>query len=154
MIRRPPRSTRTDTLCPYTTLFRSLLLRCEGPVLPLLAHPSPRGSERPASPSPPAQATVNALPGSASLAFHAHVSVDAVWVLEHVPLVALACGVEQPADVRLAPVGRHLNRLHLGPPSHPWLALSTEQGTKTSEARRVGHECVSTCRSRRSRYHK
>src|SRR3546814_9903500 len=27
MILRPPRSTRTDTLCPYTTLFRS-----EGPV--------------------------------------------------------------------------------------------------------------------------
>src|SRR3546814_5666975 len=25
MIRRPPRSTRSDTLCPYTTLFRSLL---------------------------------------------------------------------------------------------------------------------------------
>src|SRR3546814_1083700 len=23
MIRRPPRTTRTDTLCPYTTLFRS-----------------------------------------------------------------------------------------------------------------------------------
>src|SRR3546814_7009716 len=29
MIRRPPRSTRTDTLFPYTTLFRSLLL-CTG----------------------------------------------------------------------------------------------------------------------------
>src|SRR3546814_8999464 len=27
MIRRPPRSTRTDTLCPYTTLFRSYRLR-------------------------------------------------------------------------------------------------------------------------------
>src|SRR3546814_9653342 len=27
MLRRPPRSTRTDTLFPYTTLFRSL--RCE-----------------------------------------------------------------------------------------------------------------------------
>src|SRR3546814_10506874 len=26
MIRRPPRSTRTDTLLPFTTLFRSLLL--------------------------------------------------------------------------------------------------------------------------------
>src|SRR3546814_11180672 len=26
MIRRPPRSTRTDTLFPYTTLFRSYLL--------------------------------------------------------------------------------------------------------------------------------
>src|SRR3546814_10363717 len=28
MIRRPPRSTRTDTLFPYTTLFRSLLPLC------------------------------------------------------------------------------------------------------------------------------
>src|SRR3546814_18393814 len=26
MIRRPPRSTRTDTLFPYTTLFRSLMV--------------------------------------------------------------------------------------------------------------------------------
>src|SRR3546814_1636417 len=32
MIRRPPRSTRTDTLFPYTTLFRSLWRRgaCQG----------------------------------------------------------------------------------------------------------------------------
>src|SRR3546814_7915774 len=29
MIRRPPRSTRTDTLFPYTTLFRSVVLRRE-----------------------------------------------------------------------------------------------------------------------------
>src|SRR3546814_14710730 len=28
MIRRPPRSTRTDTLFPYTTLFRSFLTVC------------------------------------------------------------------------------------------------------------------------------
>src|SRR3546814_14448875 len=28
MIRRPPRSTRTDTLFPYTTLFRSALVAC------------------------------------------------------------------------------------------------------------------------------
>src|SRR3546814_3129463 len=28
MIRRPPRSTRTDTLFPYTTLFRSLCRPC------------------------------------------------------------------------------------------------------------------------------
>src|SRR3546814_2252368 len=32
MIRRPPRSTRTDTLCPYTTLFRSF--RANGSALP------------------------------------------------------------------------------------------------------------------------
>src|SRR3546814_10795321 len=30
MIRRPPRSTRTDTLFPYTTLFRSLQRRASG----------------------------------------------------------------------------------------------------------------------------
>src|SRR3546814_6211740 len=30
MIRRPPRSTRTDTLFPYTTLFRSLRFRYAG----------------------------------------------------------------------------------------------------------------------------
>src|SRR3546814_17908045 len=30
MIRRPPRSTRTDTLCPYPTLFRS---ECGAPAL-------------------------------------------------------------------------------------------------------------------------
>src|SRR3546814_21157630 len=40
MIRRPPKSTRTDTLCPYTTLFRSpslQLLHRLGPVLVLRA---------------------------------------------------------------------------------------------------------------------
>src|SRR3546814_12325939 len=37
MIRRPPRSTRTDTLFPYTTLFRSS--RWSGRDRPLLAHP-------------------------------------------------------------------------------------------------------------------
>src|SRR3546814_13602280 len=30
MMRRPPRSTRTDTLFPYTTLFRSPAIRCWG----------------------------------------------------------------------------------------------------------------------------
>src|SRR3546814_15698913 len=34
MIRRPPRSTRTDTLFPYTTLFRS----CEIPSISLVAE--------------------------------------------------------------------------------------------------------------------
>src|SRR3546814_20725062 len=36
MIRRPPRSTRTDTLFPYTTLFRSVDLEDPGGVLVLV----------------------------------------------------------------------------------------------------------------------
>src|SRR3546814_1112019 len=35
MIRRPPRSTRTDTLFPYTTLFRSLACSSTMPLSPL-----------------------------------------------------------------------------------------------------------------------
>src|SRR3546814_10708809 len=34
MIRRPPRSTRTDTLFPYTTLFRSLFLTLKSELAP------------------------------------------------------------------------------------------------------------------------
>src|SRR3546814_11459237 len=37
MIRRPPRSTRTDTLFPYTTLFRSLRLECDANAGELMA---------------------------------------------------------------------------------------------------------------------
>src|SRR3546814_1555921 len=46
MIRRPPRSTRTDTLFPYTTLFRSAQARsreCRA----CHSLPPPRGSARP-----------------------------------------------------------------------------------------------------------
>src|SRR3546814_1641329 len=38
MIRRPPRSTRTDTLFPYTTLFRSAI------IVQTLARPEPRNA--------------------------------------------------------------------------------------------------------------
>src|SRR3546814_1995566 len=37
MIRRPPRSTRTDTLFPYTTLFRSLPGSGSNHMIPLLS---------------------------------------------------------------------------------------------------------------------
>src|SRR3546814_4651572 len=58
MIRRPPRSTRTDTLFPYTTLFRSTLGVIDAAhaleqerlatrdLLPLLAHPGHVGPRR------------------------------------------------------------------------------------------------------------
>src|SRR3546814_14888678 len=41
MIRRPPRSTRTDTLFPYTTLFRSLA--CAAIVSASVQHPAAAG---------------------------------------------------------------------------------------------------------------
>src|SRR3546814_11185040 len=42
MIRRPPRSTRTDTLFPYTTLFRSVLDRHLAPCRTALPDPRDR----------------------------------------------------------------------------------------------------------------
>src|SRR3546814_13279018 len=59
MIRRPPRSTRTDTLFPYTTLFRSAFqsvrsslrgpadLRVSGAVAPSVVGSPPRSPARP-----------------------------------------------------------------------------------------------------------
>src|SRR3546814_5296512 len=41
MIRRPPRSTRTDTLFPYTTLFRSIA--AHGLLQNLIVRPSAKG---------------------------------------------------------------------------------------------------------------
>src|SRR3546814_4787436 len=41
MIRRPPRSTRTDTLFPYTTLFRSPILSTSGLLTFLGDDPTP-----------------------------------------------------------------------------------------------------------------
>src|SRR3546814_18853082 len=44
MIRRPPRSTRTDTLFPYTTLFRSPPYTRAGVHTPPLGHVNKRGT--------------------------------------------------------------------------------------------------------------
>src|SRR3546814_20585028 len=50
MIRRPPKSTRTDTPFPYTTLFRSLDTRCicldisAGEIVELMHHPVERSA--------------------------------------------------------------------------------------------------------------
>src|SRR3546814_2532583 len=46
MIRRPPRSTRTDTLFPYTTLFRSVDLRIQRVLRGPSAVPRRRASGR------------------------------------------------------------------------------------------------------------
>src|SRR3546814_9708623 len=45
MIRRPPRSTRTDTLCPSTTLFRSLDLHRHGTRPAAALHGGQRAGE-------------------------------------------------------------------------------------------------------------
>src|SRR3546814_14751583 len=104
MIRRPPRSTRTDTLFPYTTLFRSAL---------------PKGS----------RVRVFGV-------FEAEVHFESVGPIFSFRLIF--------DDERKQDFGRQLR-------------LRTHQRLDAvllrSEERRVGKECVSTCRSRWSPYH-
>src|SRR3546814_18657933 len=99
MIRRPPRSTRTVTLFPYTTLFRAVAVASFGD-------------------------------GASNIgAFHEALNMASVWKL---PVVFL-CQNNQYAE-------------------HTTLAAGTSV-TSRSEERRVGKECVSTCRSRWLPYH-
>src|SRR3546814_12602017 len=109
MIRRPPRSTRTDTLFPYTTLFRSLAgLFLIGVLAEMALLPEDENEFR-ILPAPAA------LPDCTTWALLPAERVARQYTVELIQLLA------------------------------PWL--------DRSEERRVGKECVSTCRSRWSPYH-
>src|SRR3546814_16751693 len=105
MIRRPPRSTRTDTLFPYTTLFRSRIEFGIG-----------QGRE-----------SLERLAGCG-----VHGLIDHGLHLNLAVAVARGDGPSAPA---------------------PRETTSSDQSCVRSEERRVGKECVSTCRSRGSLYH-
>src|SRR3546814_14142584 len=124
MIRRPPRSTRTDTLFPYTTLFRSL-----------------RGKRKGGG--------VESLIQEFSLASQ-----------EGVALMCLAEALLRIPDraTRDALIRDKIShgdwRSHMGESPSLFVNAATWGLMLTrSEERRVGKECVSTCRSRWSPYH-
>src|SRR3546814_14902031 len=106
MIRRPPRSTRTDTLFPYTTLFRSDVER----------PPRRRLQQRPA--------------------LHLHQPVPLQRKTKRAPA---HCRIFIRL-VRLAQIGQRLVATDVERAEH--------HRPVSSEARRVGKECVSTVRSR------
>src|SRR3546814_13695774 len=108
MLRRPPGSTRTDTLFPYTTLFRSVA-----------AGPALRGLDR----------TEFAAPQLRQIRGDFAPQRDAAVLQPRI------------GEARMATRG--LQRLVRGLLRMPL----------RSEERRVGKECVSTCRSRWSPYH-
>src|SRR3546814_17654949 len=57
MVRRPPRSTRTDTLFPYTTLFRSEAMHRNRSPRPMLPGQGMQRMHHAASPAPDVQNT-------------------------------------------------------------------------------------------------
>src|SRR3546814_16996162 len=133
MIRRPPRSTRTDTLFPYTTLFRSLTKTSR-------LAPIPDVDSGAIIPEPPPLT----------------LALPATILLGHPNVVA----AEREAAARWAEIGvaraDRLPRIDLvGLLTGNWIRMmgSTTSFDTRSEERRVGTECVSTGRSRWSQYH-
>src|SRR3546814_11783963 len=139
MIRRPPRSTRTDTLFPYTTLFRSLVISSP----PLFKSPRIRRG-RPAF----LRASAARYPcgddgGAPSLARYG-ISHPPRFIWRESSLVTLSIfgsAIKRYLQALLSGSARTLGER----------ARTTSAGS--SEERRVGTECVSTCRSRWSPYH-
>src|SRR3546814_17005870 len=117
MIRRPPRSTRTDTLFPYTTLFRSTVELKDD-----------------ADPWDDVKATVEVLRGKANVSVSARTGTLTAW--------------GPPADVdRIARYVEVLNDIYSRQ------VVLTVELVRSSEERRLGKGCVSTCRSRVSPSH-
>src|SRR3546814_17780893 len=110
MLRRPPRSTRTDTLFPYTTLFRSVQHHrrrlVDIPILQLAEIAVRDGAVRQALDFPEREAA------------------------------RLAHFLQKPPEISSLLI------------DCPFIGHNSR-----SEERRVGKECVSTCRSRWSPYH-
>src|SRR3546814_15604763 len=114
MIRRPPRSTRTDTLFPYTTLFRS---RHQD----FAANAPDRLRAKRADRAGRYQKVEDRADAERRDEADRHVALGVARFLGR-------C--------------RHRIKAHIG-----------EEDRRRSEERRVGKECVSTCRSRWSPYH-
>src|SRR3546814_13348626 len=128
MIRRPPRSTLTDTLFPYTTLFRSGV------------HSGDASGVVPSS-FRILRALLSRLEDEAT----GRIQLDALHV--DVPADRL-----QQATVSAQVLGTAVyDKFPLLPGMQPMADDLTE--LVRSEERRVGKECVSPCRSRWSPYH-
>src|SRR3546814_18057293 len=126
MIRGPPRSTRTDTLFPYTTLFRSRSGRARA--LRLLRR---------------------ALPAVLLLAI-----AVAAYFSGLLNLVSLDGFARHRVELREAAAATPLLAVGAYIAVFAVLTAACLPVALRSEERRVGKECVSTCRSRRSPLHK
>src|SRR3546814_17960757 len=135
MIRRPPRSTRTDTLFPYTTLFRSPPAQRQPFIEALSAMTDPADSQ---------VRIVIAVRAD----FYAACAQEP-WLAERFTDNQVLVGPMSPAELRRA-ITEPARRAGLYLERNLVDAIIDEA---RSEERRVGKECVSTCISRWSPDH-
>src|SRR3546814_12044997 len=130
MIRRPPRSTRTDTLFPYTTLFRSIAVADRLPVREVAA-----GALRAAFDDVTGQRAGGEL---------------VVVVLA--PAEFVHQRTEHHSRIDTAASDDHIGASRQRLPDRDRAEVRVPRDRR-SEERRVGKECVSTCSFRWSPYH-
>src|SRR3546814_12940287 len=169
MIRRPPRSTRIDTLFPYTTLFRSkhyykvVLMNCHLRQSGCLSRSNDPTIDQIEgignSGELPNAATACKLDGHTGAALSCWASSGmSRFRLPDSTALRLVVGANESARAMGPPVLKIVWR-NLPSSSSPFSRSGNKaHNTRTtplgrSEERRVGKECVSTCRSRWSPYH-
>src|SRR3546814_16714765 len=99
MIRRPPRSTRTDTLFPYTTLFRSVLLHLPVDTVASRFGALPSGLPAPHWPQVTPARLIEMLPSAFIIAFFAGVESLLSAIVAH----RMFGGRHRPGPQLLAP---------------------------------------------------
>src|SRR3546814_14805127 len=131
MIRRPPRSTRTDTLFPYTTLFRALIdsLCAKARILPVITIAREQ----------------DILPLADALAAGGLTALE-VTLRSQYGLKAIQVLREQRPEL-VTGAGTVLDRHMLAAAEAAGSQFIVTPGIR-SEERRVGTECGSTCSSR------
>src|SRR3546814_19883337 len=135
MIRRPPRSTRTDTLFPYTTLFRSLVDSLSGKQIIAYDYPVRDLSQ-----------SRYAAHWIADKIYEQLLGVPGYFNTKIAYVVAKGLGFQRTYQLVIADSDGEN-------PQYPINSRETIMSPAwRSEARRVGKECVSTCRSRWSTY--
>src|SRR3546814_1695120 len=150
MIRRPPKSTRTDTRFPYTTLFRA----GQGPFqgrrafAPGIGRSLLAGGQRPDDVDEEKRHADG----------HDHIAVARQLVVARVRIRIVGIASRHAVE----PEEVHREEQHVdADEEHPEMELAQELvillppllAEHTPEERRVGKEGVSTCRSRWSPYH-
>src|SRR3546814_11490317 len=143
MLRRPPRSTRPDTLVPYTPLFRSII---SGRAFKRGQHGAAqtRAAARLHDDEGPQQ-TIG------SSAFYAAIANQTVLIVEPVEMTARRCDVARRQFCFRQHLRERRQLVKFDAHSDHVVARCSYHGR--SEERRVGKECVSTCRSRWSQDH-
>src|SRR3546814_17473438 len=140
MIRRPPKSTRTDTLFPYTTLFRSLIKAAAWPLNFWL---------------PAAYANACA-PVGAVFAIMTKVGIYALLRIGSLLLptgAPAAFGGEWMFPLGMATLIFGTVGILAAPQAERQAGYCIIMSSGRSEERRVGKGCVSPCRSRWAPYH-